>query len=52
MLMSFAEVSSMYWKTTLTGLLVTIAVSIPSFAADHPGKALFVKVKCNTCHSV
>jgi mono/diheme cytochrome c family protein len=52
MLMGFAEVSSMYWKTTFTGLLVTIAVSIPSFAADHPGKALFAKAKCNTCHSV
>jgi mono/diheme cytochrome c family protein len=45
----------MYWKTTVTGLLATIVVSVPSFssgAEDHPGKALFVKAKCNTCHGI
>jgi mono/diheme cytochrome c family protein len=52
MLLSFAEVSSMYWKMTFTGFLATVVVSIPSFAADPAGKELFVKAKCNTCHSV
>jgi hypothetical protein len=52
MLTSVAEVSNMYWKTTFTSFLVTIAVSFPSIAADHPGKELFAKAKCNTCHSV
>ena len=45
----------MYWKTTMTALLATIAVCVPSFsfgADDHPGKALFVKAKCNTCHGI
>ena len=45
----------MHWNATLTGLLVTIVVSVSSlsFGADeHPGKTLFVKAKCNTCHSV
>jgi hypothetical protein len=52
MLLRFAEVSSMNWKVTITSLLATVAVSIPSFAADPPGKTLFVKNKCNTCHSI
>ena len=42
----------MHWKNTLTGLLATIVVSVPSFSFGADGKALFVKAKCNTCHSI
>jgi mono/diheme cytochrome c family protein len=37
---------------TFTTLLATVVVSVPTFAADQAGKELFLKAKCNTCHSV
>lgn len=42
----------MYWKTTFASLVATMVVGGSSYAADNPGKALFEKSKCNTCHSV